>query len=77
MDEIIQVSNEDAIHTSQRLAKEEGMLVGISAGANVFAAIGVAKRAGRRKVVLVIVPNLGERYLSTDLFKEVFHTPPV
>ena len=71
VDEIIQVSNEDAIYTSQRLAKEEGMLVGISAGANVFAGISVAKRAGKGKVVLVIVPDVGERYLSTDLFKEV------
>lgn len=71
VDEIIQVSNEDAIRTSQRLAREEGLLVGISAGANVFAAINVAKRTGEGKVVLVIVPDLGERYLSTDLFKEV------
>ena len=71
VDEVIQVSNEDAIYTSQRLAKEEGMLVGISAGANVFAAIGVAKRAGKGKVVLVIVPDVGERYLSTDLFKDI------
>ena len=46
------------------------MLVGISAGANVFAAISVAKRAGKEKVVLVVVPDVGERYLSTDLFKE-------
>lgn len=71
VDEIIQVSNEDAIDTSRRLAKEEGILAGISAGANVFAALSVAKRAGKGKVVLVIVPDLGERYLSTDLFKEV------
>ncbi|NIM99560.1 MAG: cysteine synthase A [candidate division Zixibacteria bacterium] len=71
VDEIIRVSNDNAIRTSQRLAKEEGMLVGISAGANVFAALGVAKRAGRGKLVLVIVPDVGERYLSTDLFKEV------
>jgi len=71
VDEIIQVTNEDAIHTSQRLAQEEGLLVGISAGANVFAALSVAKRAGKGKVVLAIVPDLGERYLSTDLFKQV------
>ena len=71
VDEIIQVSNEDAIDTSRRLAKKEGILAGISAGANVFAALSVAKRAGKGKVVLVIVPDLGERYLSTDLFKEV------
>jgi len=70
VDEIIQVSNEDAIQTSKRLAKEEGILAGISAGANVWAAVQVAKRAGRAKVVVVVVPDVGERYLSTDLFKE-------
>jgi cysteine synthase A len=70
VDEIIQVSNEEAIHTSRRLAKEEGILAGISSGACVWAAIQVAKRAGKRKIVLVIVPDVAERYLSTDLFKE-------
>jgi cysteine synthase A len=70
VDEIIQVSNEDAIATSKRLAKEEGILAGISAGANVFAALDVAKRMGKGKLVLVIIPDVGERYLSTDLFKE-------
>jgi len=70
VDEIIQVSNEDAILTSRRLAKEEGILAGISAGANVFAALNVAQRAGKGKLVLVIIPDIGERYLSTDLFKE-------
>jgi cysteine synthase A len=70
VDEIIQVSNDDAIITSKKLAKEEGILAGISAGANVFAALDVAKRAGKGKLVLVIVPDLGDRYLSTDLFRE-------
>ncbi|MFH1335886.1 MAG: cysteine synthase A [Candidatus Zixiibacteriota bacterium] len=70
VDEIIQVSNEDAILTSRRLAKEEGILAGISAGANVFAALEIARRAGKGKSVVVIIPDLGERYLSTDLFKE-------
>jgi cysteine synthase len=60
----------DAICTSRRLAKEEGILAGISAGANVWAAVQIAKEAGKGKVVLVMVPDLGERYLSTDLFKE-------
>lgn len=69
VDQIIQVSNEDAMKTSRLLAKEEGILAGISAGANVWAAIRVAKKAGRGKVVLVIVPDVAERYLSTDLFK--------
>jgi cysteine synthase A len=70
VDQIIQVSNEDAIITSKRLAKEEGILAGISAGANVWAAIQIAKKAGKGKLVLVMVPDLAERYLSTDLFKE-------
>ena len=70
VDEIVQVSNEDAIRTSQRLAKEEGILAGISAGANVSAAVKVAKREGKSKVVLTIVCDVGERYLSTELFKE-------
>ena len=71
VDEIIGVSNDEAISTSRRLAREEGILAGISAGANVFAALSVAKREGREKVVLVILPDVGERYLSTDLFKDV------
>jgi len=70
VDQIIQVSNEDAIITSKRLAKEEGILAGISAGANVWAAIEIAKKAGKGKLVLAMVPDLAERYLSTDLFKE-------
>ncbi len=70
VDQIIQVSSQDAIRTSRRLAKEEGILAGISAGANVWAALQVARRAGKGKLVLVIVPDLGERYLSTDLFRE-------
>ncbi len=68
VDEIIPVSNEDAIKTSRRLAKKEGILAGISAGANLFAALKIAKKAGKGKLVLVIIPDLGERYLSTDLF---------
>jgi cysteine synthase A len=70
VDQIIQVSNEDAIFTSKRLAKEEGILTGISAGANVWAAIQIAKKAGKGKLILVMVPDLAERYLSTDLFKD-------
>jgi cysteine synthase A len=70
VDQIIQVSNEDAIITSKRLAKEEGILAGISAGANVWAAIEIAKKAGKGKLVLAMVPDLAERYLSTDIFKE-------
>ncbi|MBN2354105.1 MAG: cysteine synthase A [Spirochaetales bacterium] len=64
-DEVIQVKNEDAIAMAVRLAKEEGMLAGISAGANVTAALEVAKRpANKGKLVVVIIPDTGERYLS-------------
>jgi cysteine synthase A len=68
VDDVVTVSNEDAIATAQRLAKEEGILAGISTGANVFAAIEVAKRpeyAG--KLIVTIGCSTGERYLSTAL----------
>ena len=67
--EVIKVSNEDAFATSRMLAKKEGLLVGISAGANVYAAMQVAKRAefaGKR--IVTILCDTGERYLSTELF---------
>lgn len=70
VDEIIQVSFGDAVTTSRRLAKEEGILAGISAGANLFAALTVAKREGQGKVVLTIICDSAERYLSTDLFQK-------
>jgi cysteine synthase A len=64
-DEVIAVKNEDAVFMAMRLAKEEGMLAGISAGANVTAALEVAKRpASKGKLVVVIIPDTGERYLS-------------
>ena len=68
IDEIIKVKNEDAFQTARRLAKEEGILAGISSGANLFAALQIAKRTGNGKLVIVIVPDTGERYISTDLF---------
>lgn len=64
IDEIIQVSDNDAFRTSQRLAREEGLFVGISAGANMFAGLKVAKDLGEKKRVVVILPDTGERYLS-------------
>lgn len=71
IDEIIQVSNEDAFTMSRRLAKEEGILCGISAGANVHAAIQVAKRnENSGKLVVTIICDTGERYLSTTLFED-------
>jgi cysteine synthase len=68
-DEIITVSDEDATLYSRRLAREEGLLVGISSGANCCAALQVAKRLGRNKLVAVVFPDTGERYLTTDLFQ--------
>ncbi len=71
VDEIIQVSNEDAGATARRLAKEEGILAGISSGAATWAAIEVAKRqSSEGKLIVVILPDTGERYLSTWLFQE-------
>ncbi len=64
LDEIIAVSDDDAIAMMERLAQEEGLLVGISAGANVYAACAVARRLGAGKTVVTILPDTGERYLS-------------
>lgn len=70
-DEVITVSNEDAILTAKNLAKQEGLLVGISAGANVYAASVVASRhENRDKVIVTILCDTGERYLSTTLYDE-------
>ena len=69
VDEVIRVSNEDAGLFTKRLAKEEGVLAGISSGAAVWAAIEVAKRQGSKgKMIVVILPDTGERYISTWLF---------
>lgn len=69
-DEIISIKNEDAFSTAKCLAQTEGILCGISAGANVFAAMQVARNAGTGKLVVVVMPDTGERYISTELFKE-------
>lgn len=68
-DEIIQVEAEDAFEYARRVAREEGVLSGISAGAAIYAAVEVAKKLGKGKKVLAIVPDNGERYLSTPLFQ--------
>jgi cysteine synthase A len=68
LDEIIQVSNDRAYDLARRLASEEGLLVGISSGAAVSAALQAAEILGEEKNVVVIAPDTGERYLSTDLF---------
>ncbi|MBP1616330.1 MAG: cysteine synthase [Bacteroidetes bacterium] len=69
VDEIFKVKNEDAFETSRHLALEEGLLVGISSGAAVYAAIQLAKRVENKgKRIVVVLPDTGERYLSTPLF---------
>jgi len=73
IDEIIQVSNEDAGDTSRRLAREEGILVGISSGAATWAALEVAGRPENKgKLIVVVLPDTGERYLSTWLFQDLY-----
>ena len=69
VDEVITVSDQVAFETARRLAKEEGILCGISSGANVWAALQVAKRSENAgKMIVAIIPSFGERYLNTDLF---------
>jgi cysteine synthase A len=68
-DGVIAVENEEAFETSRRVAKEEGILGGISSGAAIFAALQVAKKLGKGKRVVAIIPSNGERYLSTPLYQ--------
>ena len=80
IDEIVPVTNDEAFAMARRLAKEEGLLVGISSGAAVHAAVNVAKEPKHAgKLIVVIVPDFGERYISTLLFEELrqqaLHTP--
>ena len=62
------VTDEEALETSRRLAREEGLMAGISSGTNVFAALKLAKRLGRGKTVVTVLPDTAERYFSTPLF---------
>jgi cysteine synthase len=68
-DEVIKVTTEDAFAASRRAAREEGILGGISSGAAIYAALQVAKELGKGKKVLAIIPDNGERYLSTPLYQ--------
>ncbi|MDD3819576.1 MAG: cysteine synthase A [Actinomycetota bacterium] len=71
LDEVITVTDEEAVVMSQRIMKEEGILVGISSGAAMFAALNIAKRKeSENKNIVVILPDTGERYLSTSLFRK-------
>jgi len=77
IDEIIKVTNEDAGIMARRLAKEEGILAGISSGAATWAALEVAKRpTNEGKLIVVVLPDTGERYLSTWLFQELYQPAP-
>lgn len=67
--EVIQVDNEDAFEVSRRVAKEEGILGGISSGAAIYAALQVAEKLGKGKKVVAVIPSNGERYLSTALYQ--------
>lgn len=72
VDEVFPVKNEDAMDTARRLAKEEGILCGISSGAAMYAALEIAKRLENEgKMIVVILPDYGERYLSSELFKDL------
>jgi cysteine synthase A len=70
IDEIIQVSNGDAMETARQLALKEGILCGISSGAALWAAIQISQRAeSKGQMIVVILPDTGERYISTEMFE--------
>ena len=69
-DSIYIVSDEEAIDTAKRLAREEGLMCGISSGTNVAAALQLAKKLGEGKTVVTVLPDTAERYFSTPLFDE-------
>ena len=69
IDEVIQIKSTDAIKMAVRLAKEEGLLVGISSGANVLAALQIAKKIIKNKTIVTVMPDRGERYLSSGMYK--------
>ena len=68
-DDITIITDEEAIGTTKRLIREEGILCGISSGTNVAAALKLAKKLGKGKTVVTVLPDTGERYFSTELFE--------
>jgi len=68
-DDICIITDEEAIHTSKELASKEGIMCGISSGTNVAAAIKLAKKIGKGKTVVTVLPDTAERYFSTPLFE--------
>ncbi|TET67618.1 MAG: cysteine synthase A [Dehalococcoidia bacterium] len=68
IDEVIKVKDDDAVEMTKKLIKEEGLMVGISSGANVLAALEVARKSAKSKTIVTILPDRGERYLSMNLF---------
>ena len=70
-DEMVPVPGDDAIATAKKLAANEGLLVGVSGGGTMYAALEVAKKAPKGSVILAMLPDTGERYLSTPLFAEI------
>ncbi|MHC4741686.1 MAG: pyridoxal-phosphate dependent enzyme, partial [Planctomycetota bacterium] len=72
IDEIIQVSNEDAMETARQLALKEGILAGISAGANVWASVQLSEREEYKgKAIVTIICDTGERYISTEMYESI------
>ena len=69
-DEIYVVTDEEALSTAKRLAREEGLMCGISGGTNVAAALKLAEKLGKGKTVVTVLPDTAERYFSTPLFEE-------
>ena len=69
-DSICIITDEEALETSKRLAREEGLMVGISSGTNVAAALKLAKKLGPGKTVVTVLPDTAERYFSTPHFEE-------